>query len=1025
LPSDFSSLRIACLALVAGCGAGCSGRGSPDPGFSPEEGTLVAKPGGGFFIADPHFGGRATRVRLLEVGWGRLVDVHDVDAEGRPSATPVLRDVVVGEDVLSDGETRTLETHPVTHETRLILHKTQGVDDGSGLTFEELLLRATSTLAPLRPKHDDGSASLPVSLVARNGALLLRFDDLLADGPELERVIFEVVRLRTGYPPTTPAAVRTLFDPVHGGLSEGEFHSTRILVDLAVSEREAAELPYFVPAGPAGLPASSTITDQPNVSLHLVTRLDPANGRMLALTNLAGRPLVPEGPTEESTQDLVRAWRSGNPDDLNGGFLLDLAQPSVVGSFALELANAREDPAGPAGFAFVTDAVFATPCRFAPRAGDALELGGELYELSASAEAPDGEGRVLDLRLTRLATTRLDDAASLLGLGRLLAPYRDEAQVPPACWLGFIPPPRDPPTRGISSDAEIVVRFSEPMDPATFRAFDSFRLLRGAIPVDPRVTATDIVVGEVRAAASLQEFRFRPRLPLDNVGQAEYRFELGAALDGVRDLTGSALGDAFELAEFTLDRDEPQQKNAGFALRFEEADELSPPGFADLRGQVTYDLGAGGVLRPRAADFASYTADRHVPLLSITGFWPLGVQTPLSPLGSKVQMLWRYADFNWRVRDERFHNLDVIGMYWAPLSGRLVSDYFPQFELSLGHSIWLPDEAPQANGAPRYPFSGLPGAGKYEDNYLGGPRGGRAVVHPRGLGYRVRPADLATAASGTPILPFPWNRSGAAETSYTWRDTAIRAQGDPRGAGVPMDIEVGDPLRLDTGIGEYYPPGEVASVGLPLLWEVRCYPNAAGLGFNSLDILLVFPGWSTPNCRVFSTGGIDSSGARIEKDPDLEFFPSGGFNPLSSPPGAPTPLVADNSFYMGQIDTVVRLSRAVTIWIDTGTTDPHYVEPVLEPRQQPDGTSVLPEFRGAHDFSPDALDAPFDAARLDPYGDFRPGTVTHLADGEWSTDIRAANGARFLQVRFTFVNNVEVGLTAELDSFGVAYERGF
>jgi len=1024
LPHDPAPHRSACLGWLAVCAAACSGRGSPDPGFSPSEGTLVAKPGGGFFLADTHFGGRASRLRLLEIGWGRLVDVHDVDAQGRPSATPVLRDVVIGEGVLSDGATMTLETHPVTHETRLILHRTRGVDDGSGLDFEELLVRATTSLAALRPKHDDGSASLPVSLVARDGTLLLRFDDLLADGPELERVIFEVVRLAIGYPPTTPLAVRTLFDPNHGGLAEGEFHSTRILIDLAVSEREAAELPYFVPAGPAGLPPSSTFTEQPNVSLHLVTRVDPASGRMLTLTNLAGRALLPEGPSEATTGDVVRAWRSGNASDLNGGFLLDLVQPSVVGTFEVVLENARDDPAGPTGFAFEAELVFASPCRFAPRAGDSLELGGELYELPESAGEPDNDGRVAGVRLTRLAATPLADPAALHGLGRLFAPYRDEAQLVPACWLTFIPPARDPPGRGISSDTQVVVRFSEPMDPASFRAFDSFRLLRGPVPTDPRVTATEIVVGEVRAAASLQEFRFLPRLPLDNVGQAEYRFELGSTLDGVRDLTGAGLRDSFQLAEFTLDPGELPQANAGFALRFQEDDELVPTGFADVRGQITYDFGSGGVLRPRATAFSSYTADRSVPVLSITGVWPLGVQTPLSPMGSKVQMLWRYADFNWRVRDERFHNMDVTGLYWSPLAGRLISDLFPLFEMRLGHSIWKPDEAPQQNGAPRYPFSGLPGIGEYEDNYLGGPRGGPVVVHPRGLGYRVRPADMVSAGTGTPLLPFPWNRSGAPPSSYTWRDTAILGTGDARGTGVPMDIEVGDPLRLDTGIGSYYPGGEVPSVGLPLLWEIRCYPTAAGLGFNSLDVLLMFPGWSTPNCRVFSTGGVDSSGQPVTKDPDLERFPSGGFNPNSSPPGAPTALVADNSYYVGQIDTVVRLSRAVTIWIDTGTIDPRYVDPVLEPRVQPDGTAVVPEFRGAHEISLDAGNAPFDAALLDPYGDFRPGTVEHLADGEWSPDIRAANGARFLQVRFTFVNNIAVGLSPELDSFGVAYERG-
>jgi hypothetical protein len=1002
---------------------GCSGRDRPDSGFSPEEGVVVAKPDGGFFVADRHQGGRATRLRLLEIGWGRLVDVHDVDATGQASPTPILRDVVIGESVLSDGDTMTLETHPVTHATRLILKKTHGVDDGSGVTFESLLARATGALAPLLPKAADGTASLPVSVVARDAALLLRFDDLLADGPELASAIFEFVRLATGYPPTTPSPARMRFDPAHGGIADGEFHSTRILIDLSVTEREAAELPYFVPVGPAGVPASSTFSLEPNVALRLVTRTDPADGRMLALTNLAGRALQPEGPVEVATGDVVRAWRSGNANDVNAGFLLDLTEPRVVGSFALVIEEARGDADGPAGFAFEVDARFETPCRFAAATGDALVLGGELYELAEPAAEPDSEGRVRGLALTRLALEPLDDARLLLGCGELLAPYREEAQLDPACWIAFVPPAREPPGRGIASESEVLVRFSEPMDPATFRAFDSFRLLRGALRPDTVVTATDIVVGDVRAAASLQEFRFQPRLPLDNTS-GEYRFELGATLEGVRDLTGTRLENVFEVAEFTLDPTEPPRANAGFALRFQEEDELLPPGLADVRGQVTYDIGSGGILRPRPTAFASYTADQRVPVLSITGFWPLGVQTPLSPLGSKVQMLWRYADFNWRVRDERYHNMDVLGLYWSPLAGRLISDLFPLFEMRLGHSLWKPDEAPQTNGAPRYPFSGLPALGKFDDNYLVSARGGPVVVHPRSLGYRVRPADMTSSTSGTPLLPFPWNRSGASPTSYTWRDTALLGKGDLRGAGVPMDIEVGDPLRLDTGIGSYYPTGQVPSVGLPLLWEIRCFPNSAGLGFNSLDVLLVFPGWSTPNCRAFSTGGIDTSGQPFEKDPDLEIFPSGGFNPNSSPPGLATPLVADNSYYIGQIDTVVRLSRAVTIWIDTGTTDPRYVAPVLEPRVQPDGTSVLPEFRGAHDFSLDALDAPFDAARLDPYGDFRPGTTQFLGDGDWSPDIHAANGARFLQVRFTFFNNTEVGLSPELDSFGVAYERG-
>ena len=986
---------------------------------------LVAKPEGGFFVADAHQGGNASRLRLIEIGWGRRVDVHDLGPDGRPSVLPILRDVVIGEHVLSDGETTTLETNPVTHESRLILHRRHDLDDGSGITFESLLARATASLAALQPRNDDGSAPRPFSLVARDATLVLRFDDLLLDTPELSSALFEAVRLRSGYPPTTPAAARIVFDPSHGGLAEGRFRSTRVLVDLSISEREAEELPYFVPVAPQGLPASSPLTDQANASLHLVSRLDPAAGRNLRLTNLAGGGLIVEGPSEAATGDLVRAWRTGNARDQNSGFLFDLAAPRLVGAFAVEMEAVRAAPAGPAGFAFEGEFVFVSPCRFAPRAGDTLEIGGELHELLSTPVQPDADGRVTGLEFTRLSREPLADPDALLGRARLLAPYREEAQLPSACWLAFIPPASAPPGDGVAAESEVVVRFSEPMDPASFRAFDSFRVLRGPIPTVPVVTAQDIVVGEVRAAANLQEFRLAPRLPFDNTAGREYRLELAARLDGVRDLTGAPIARSFELAEFRLDPDEPPRGNAGFALRFASDDELVPVGRPDVRGQIVHDVGAGGVLRPREPVFASYTADASVPLISLMGFWALGVQTPLTPLGSRMQMLWRYADFNWRVRDERFHNMDVLGLHWAPLAGRAVSDLYPLFEIRLSHTPWLPDEAPQTNGAPRYPFSGLPGLGKFDDNVLGGARGGQVVVHPRGLGYRLRPSDMFLSNSGTPLLPFPWNRSGAPRTTYTWRDTALLERGGPRGAGVPLDIEVGDPLRLDTGIGTYYPNTKVASVGLPLLWEIRCYPTSAGLGFNSLDVMLAFPGWPSPYWRVFSTGGIDTSGQPVEVDPDLALFPSGGFNPNSSPPGLPTPQTADNSFYMGQIDTVVRLSRAVTIWIDTGTTEPRYVEPVMEPRLQPDGTSILPEYRGAHDFSPDSGLGPFDAALLDPYGDFLGGTVEHAGDGDWSPDIRSANGARFLQVRFTFLNNVDAGLAPELDSFGVAYERGF
>src|SRR5262245_34702250 len=79
-----------CVALAAGTLWACSGRSPSDPGSSAASGTLIEKPGGGFFLADGHSGGGATRLHLLEMGSGRLVDVYDVDAQGETNPTPVL-----------------------------------------------------------------------------------------------------------------------------------------------------------------------------------------------------------------------------------------------------------------------------------------------------------------------------------------------------------------------------------------------------------------------------------------------------------------------------------------------------------------------------------------------------------------------------------------------------------------------------------------------------------------------------------------------------------------------------------------------------------------------------------------------------------------------------------------------------------------------------------------------------------------------------------------------------------------------
>ena len=48
-------------------------------------------------------------------------------------------------------------------------------------------------------------------------------------------------------PPTRFHEARILFDRNHGGVAGGRFHSTRVLIDLTVSESEAAALSTPIP----------------------------------------------------------------------------------------------------------------------------------------------------------------------------------------------------------------------------------------------------------------------------------------------------------------------------------------------------------------------------------------------------------------------------------------------------------------------------------------------------------------------------------------------------------------------------------------------------------------------------------------------------------------------------------------------------------------------------------------------------------------------------------------------------------
>ena len=190
------------------------------------------------------------------------------------------------------------------------------------------------------------------------------------------------------------------------------------------------------------------------------------------------------------------------------------------------------------------------------------------------------------------------------------------------------------------------------------------------------------------------------------------------------------------------------------------------------------------------------------------------------------------------------------------------------------------------------------------------------------------------------------------------------------------------------------------------------------MGLNALDINLAINTSPLPNFRAYSAGGINSQGQAVTKDPDLETHPTGGFNPSAG--GAPTQLATDNSVYIGQIDYVTRVSRAHTIFFDSGSDDPDYVE-VVPQVDLPPGTSIQLAYRSASAFNNQAIEPSRDARRIDPYGRPDRGFVNFVGDGSFSPDLDDADGGRYLQIRISLINDVDSGRSPVLKSLGVAY----
>ncbi|MCP5021397.1 MAG: Ig-like domain-containing protein, partial [bacterium] len=1015
------------------CGGGSAGlQASPRNPI----GTYASNGLGAHHFTDANEQGRARYLQLESLYWGRLVDAYGLDSTGQ--RVLMHRNIVIAQTIESDGQNYEMEPNAVTGVYELtILRDVEDLAIQGGLEQFESLLRTTQqALNPVVPQGISGSTGGSAGLhtmIPRNAALVLVFNDLL-DPATIDPT---TIRTMTGVGLSTPFEARVFGDPNFGdlaemdGLSGLEFYSTRVIVDSTISVVESFDLSPPIPVNTQGFPASQT-TNLANVLVRIPTQTSQAMGQYGVLENLTAHGLDTSrsGAWDPSTitQDVVRTLRSGGATGVTGdafnGFLLDHEAPKLIGSNPIEIAVDPIPDAEPGVF-ILPVVTFGSPvCAKNPERGDVISqiAQGIFADVLGSDGLNGADALNVRVRLRQYpAAWDLPGAAgpaewiqtSLGGaeFQSVFAGAADYGRV--GCFVHVSPLPSGFPaslTTEIDPSSSFSMRFSEPMHSASITAFDSVLLTREELNPgnDPPLSTGSFVVGQVSLALDLQSFTLHPELALNHEqGQTEdYFLNLLTGGLAATDLAGNAMQNPFPAVHFQLDANADSVRTGGRVSRFSAVDEepedpygpIPDMGFMpEWSGQNLFDVEREDIF-PRPVSRFVALADRTQPIPAMMTTITSGLQTPLSKLGSKMQTVYRFMDFGWSLEDAQTTNLDVSSISWSPVNGQVTFDAFSEFEVRMSHSKFAPDE--KINPAtlwPSWPMSGI--SNVFADNPLDPDTDPQKVVHARHKGYQVNPGAVYTiGGSPSSFIPYPLNQNltnPGDETTYLWRNTALLNRAGPQSAGSPPEQQL-TVLGLPTNQKTYRSNG-IRSIGLPLLVEFRCYPDGAASGLNSFDISIAANSSSRPYLRAFSTGGTNTAGNDIVVHPDASPAASGGFNPSLG--GAPTH-GQDNTFYMGALEFVVRVSRSYSVWFPAddpslpgGTLASAIFSPaVMEPRleDQPQGTDIDVHYRGASliDLHPlaagnllDAQGDPIvqmarvDASALDVYGDYYPPRV--------------------------------------------------
>lgn len=928
-----------------------------------------------------------------------------------------------------------------------------------------------------------GPTSLPpYSQVPRDAAIAINFDRPVNPktiGPETIQVYVGSSTVQGKLPPAPflgrfiwkPELPKTVvFDPTISSVDD-----SRIADNLQIYNANPGKVskfnPQILPINSLGFPASLSSTTF-NVGVFIPAVYNITGGVTKILLAKDGTALdinksvtkyiyTPNGGAlADGLIGVARVFRSGTSTDVNQGFTADPTSPAIIGSQQVIITNVQDFNTGDSRV--VTFKYLNSGCDIGVRVGDSLQQGNLFSTVSSVDQGSVGDAdpnfKVVVNYLQAQTFNTTDPAL-------ITTPYTHDLNSKVFCFVILQPQPGiiSDPLSNVDPQAAFTIQFSKPMDVSKVNSLRNFVLLTDStVNVPSNAKNFDLVIGNVIPSPDLRAFKFVPYLPMPHTqGTPEaLKLILVAGSAGVTDLAGNPLTiptTSFSVP-FTLRSTAVSNTSRFFNLRFDSLFENATPPIQMVGGEVTKP--SAQEIGPRPASHFSRDVDQSVPIVSVMSLFNQGIQTPLSALGSRLQTVYRHVDMNLSINSISDIDLDVENLYWAPFAGVLnVSDYFEHIRIDLNHSLFHPDEWINVNLLPQYPSSGLSLQSFAANNF-------DPVAHPPGKvyegAYTVNQNLLFTVNSGRVMMPWP-----KFTKTYTWRDTSYGSLrfGGANGNGVNPDqyyTVLNLPIpTAGASADKPYVNGKVPSVGLPLLMDFRVYPaddpNTKGL--NGFLLTIAVTSSSFPAFRVFSTGGLDTSLTPKTVVPDVDpdgVKPMGGYYPPGSTQGTPgtRTQVEGPEVYYGRVDFAVKVSRAFTHFynlVGGSVTAPIFksTNVLLLPTVQPPNTSVTAEFRGATNVLPSTAGALNDARCFDAYGDVYVGGATPptipppvVTSGcgsmtglippynaaapsavNFTSNIKDLDTKGFIQMRFTFTNDIVNNVSPRLNAFGIAYSN--